>query len=72
MVIRGVGCQSFVGRWRVFWMAFGAVGIVVVFVGAVGVFEESEVVPSFDGLVDFVAEPFYLIRCAIDDLYRSS
>jgi hypothetical protein len=28
----------------------------------VGVFEESEVVPSFDGLVDFAVEPFYIIR----------
>ena len=62
LVIRGVECQSLVGRWSVFWIAFGAVGVVVVFVGAVGVFEESEVVPSFDGLADFVVEPFYLIR----------
>jgi hypothetical protein len=57
-VIRGVVCQSFVGRWRVFWIAFGAVGVVVVFVGAMGVFEDSEFVPSFDGLADFVVEFF--------------
>lgn len=43
-----------------FWIALGALGVVIV--GAVGVFEESEVVPSFDGLVDFVVEPFYFIR----------
>ena len=51
-------------------MFLGAVvGVPVV---VVGVFEESEVVPSFDGLIGFVAEPFYIIKNGKIDTYRSS
>ena len=36
-----------------FWTILGPVGVVVL-----GVFEESEAVPSFDGLAGFAAEFF--------------
>jgi hypothetical protein len=39
-------------------MVLGPVGVVAVVVVVVRVFEESERVPSFIGLVDLVAVPF--------------
>lgn len=49
-----------------FWIVLGAVGVPV---AVVGVFEESELVPSFEGLVDFVLELFYCIKeCKLNGL----
>ena len=53
-----------------FWIVLGAVGVPVAVVGA---FDESEVVPSFDGLVDFVVAPFcsFVRECNKFGFYRS-
>jgi hypothetical protein len=68
-LVRGRECQSFWGRCNVFWIVLGAVGVAVAVAGG---FEESQVIPSFDGLADFVAEVFYPIREYPEMVYRSS